>query len=106
MFFLWFRCFKSPEFFFCLGEFLIGGNGFENFAPCSWENEVKISKKRKMAKKQFLYILAPFLECKKGIFFKVVAKRGKCKKNHFFAEMAYTHVGTKYIKRQRDFENF
>ena len=28
------------------------------------------------------------------------------KKIIFFAEMAYTHVGTKYIKRQRDFENF
>ena len=25
------------------------GNGFENLAPCSRENEVKISKKRKMA---------------------------------------------------------
>ena len=37
-----------------------------------------------MAKKRFLHILAPFLECKKGIFFKTVAKRGKCKKNHFF----------------------
>ena len=37
-----------------------------------------------MAKKRFLHILAPFLECKKGIFFKVVAKWGKCKKNHFF----------------------
>ena len=37
-----------------------------------------------MAKKRFLYILAPFLECKKGIFFKVVAKWGKCKKIHFF----------------------
>ena len=59
-----------------------------------------------MAKKRFLHILAPFLECKKAIFVKVVAKRGKCKKNHFFAEMAYTHVGTKYIKRPWDFENF
>ena len=28
------------------------------------------------------------------------------KKIIFFAEMAYTHVGTKYIKRQQDFENF
>ena len=26
------------------------------------------------------------------------------KKSLFFAEMAYTHVGTKYIKRQQDFE--
>ena len=30
------------------------GNGFENLAPCSRENEVKISKKRKMAKNQIL----------------------------------------------------
>ena len=28
------------------------------------------------------------------------------KKIIFFAEMAYTHVGTKYIKRQQDFEYF
>ena len=28
------------------------------------------------------------------------------KKSFFFAEMAYTHVGTKYIKRPWDFENF
>ena len=50
--FLWFRCFKKI-FFFVWGEFLIGGNGFENFAPCSRENGAKISKKRKMAKNQF-----------------------------------------------------
>ena len=32
---------------------LIRGIAFEKNGPCSWENEVKISKKRKMAKKHF-----------------------------------------------------
>ena len=59
-----------------------------------------------MAKKQFLHIFAPFLECKKGIFFQNGGQARKMQKNHFFAEMAYTYVGTKYIKRPWDFENF
>ena len=33
---------------------LIRGIAFEKNGPCSWENEVKISKKRKMAKNHFL----------------------------------------------------
>ena len=37
----------------------------------------------------------------------MVAKLGKCPKNHFlFAEMAFVHAGTKYIKKPQDFENF
>ena len=32
---------------------LMRGIAFEKNGPCSWENEVKISKKRKMAKNHF-----------------------------------------------------
>ena len=32
---------------------LMRGIAFEKNGPCSWENEVKISKKRKMAKNDF-----------------------------------------------------
>ena len=51
----------------------------------------------------YFYLIFPWA---RAIFFNMVAKPGKCKKNLFFAKMAFTHVGTKYIKRPWDFENF
>ena len=40
------------------------GNGFENFAPCSWENEVKVSKNAKWPKITFRGpILVPKVCC-------------------------------------------
>ena len=47
---------------------------FHVFTTFGWE----------ISKFWILHILASFLECKRGIFFKVVAKPGKCPKNQNF----------------------
>ena len=59
-----------------------------------------------MAKNRFFDIFTSFSLEHGPFFFKTVAKWGKCKKIIFFAEMTYTHVGTKYTKRPWGFENF
>ena len=42
----------------------------------------------------------PSFSLEHGPFFQNAGQARKMQKNHFFfAEMAYTHVGTKYIKR-------
>ena len=51
-------------------------------------------------------IFLPHFPLSTGHFFQNGGQVRKMqKKSFFFAEMAFTHVGTKYIKRQQDFEN-
>ena len=59
-----------------------------------------------MAKNRFFDIFTSF-SLEHGPFFsKWWPSEENAKKSIFFAEMACTHVGTKYTKRQQDFENF
>ena len=52
-------------------------------------------------------IFFPHFPLSTGHFFQHGGQARKMqKKSFFFAEMAFTHVGTKYIKRQQDFDNF
>ena len=45
--------------------------------------------------------------CQKGIFYKMVARRGKRPKNNFFfAFLVFFHIDTTYIKLEWNFENF
>ena len=48
----------------------------------------------------------PFYTVKGGIFFKMVAIRGKCPKNHFFAFLVFFHINTTYIKLDWNSDNF
>ena len=59
-----------------------------------------------MAKNRFFDIFTSF-SLEHGPFFSTWwPSQENAKKIIFFAEMAFTHVGTKYIKRQQDFDNF
>ena len=59
-----------------------------------------------MAKNRFFDIFTSF-SLEHGPFFSTCwPSEENAKKIIFFAEMAFTHVGTKYIKRQQDFDNF
>ena len=59
-----------------------------------------------MAKNRFFDIFTSF-SLEHGPFFSTWwPSQENAKKIIFFAEMAFTHVGTKYIKRPWDFENF
>ena len=58
------------------------------------------------AKNRFFDIFTSF-SLEHGPFFSTWwPSEENAKKIIFFAEMAFTHVGTKYIKRQQDFDNF
>ena len=61
---------------------------------------------RVIGKFWILNILSSFLQCKKGIFYKMVARRRKCPKNHFFAFLVYFHIDTTYIKLDWNSDNF
>ena len=51
----------------------------------------------------YFYLIFPWA---RTIFFNMVAKRGGCRKGHFFAEMAFTHVGAECVGGPWDFEGF
>ena len=62
-------------------------NGGRNTPPKWWTRQlfhVFTTFGWEISKFWILHILASFLECKRGIFFKVVAKPGKCPKNQNF----------------------